>query len=42
VSDPAPDPRDPRWVLLVTVMILIVLAWFVWVLAGWPGSVVSH
>jgi hypothetical protein len=34
------DPRNPWQTLLITLLTLIVLAWFVWVLAMWPESVV--
>ncbi len=34
------DPRNTWHVLLVTLLTMFVLAWFVWVLAGWPNSVV--
>jgi hypothetical protein len=37
---PSPNPLDFRWVFFVSVMVLGVLGWFVWVLVNWPASVV--
>ncbi len=34
------DPRNPWHVLFVTLLTLLILGWFVWVLAAWPRSVV--
>jgi hypothetical protein len=34
------DPRDPRRALFGIILCLLVLGWFVWVLANWPDSVV--
>jgi hypothetical protein len=33
------DPRNPWHVLFVTLLTLLVLGWFIWVLAQWPESV---
>jgi hypothetical protein len=34
------DPRNPWHVQLVTLLTMLVLGWFVWLLAGWPQSVI--
>jgi hypothetical protein len=37
---PEEDPRNPRRALFGIVLTLIILGWFIWVLANWPASVV--
>jgi hypothetical protein len=32
------DPRNPRKALLAIVLTLLILGWFVWILAAWPRS----
>lgn len=39
---PFPDPRDPRFVLFAVLLTMLVLGWFIWVLANWPDSIVFH
>ena len=39
---PKDDPRHPNRSLLAFVLTLLILGWFLWVLASWPDSVVSH
>ena len=34
------DPGDPKGSLLVIILTLVVLGWFIWVLANWPDSVI--
>ena len=42
VGLPREDPRDPNRSLLAIILTLLVLGWFIWVLANWPDSIVFH
>jgi hypothetical protein len=37
---PRDDPRNPRRTLFPIILTMLVLGWFLWVLANWPDSVV--
>ena len=37
---PRADPRDPRRALSAIILTMMVLGWFIWVLANWPDSVI--
>lgn len=37
---PDEDPRNPRRALFGIVLTLLIVGWFIWVLANWPDSVV--
>jgi hypothetical protein len=34
------DPRNPWHALFAILLTMFVLGWFIWILAGWPQSVV--
>jgi hypothetical protein len=40
VDLPRDDPRNPKHSLFPIILTLLVLGWFIWVLANWPHSVV--